>query len=260
MKIRAENSGFTLVELALVLAIIGLLAGGVVGGQVLIQRSKISGVMNDIGKYRAAFNQFQVQYQALPGDYLDATEQWGTDAVTGGCAAPAPVAADRVPKKATCNGNGNNFIGNPTVSGEPYRLWQHLSNAGLIEGSFTGVTDAAGGFNPGENMPAGSIEGSGFMISTSGATSGHVLFFDQGVQTEMMFGKKASGSWPSNPVLTATEQKNIDSKMDDGRPGLGYVRSLKSGCATTTVNSTAEYNLGNKAVACTMQIFIKPVG
>lgn len=246
MRIRPATSAFSLVELAIVLAIIGLLAGGVTVGISLLQRVKVNAAMNEITKYRNAFSRFREVYQALPGDYADATEVWGVDA--SGC-------TTRTPKKETCNGNGNNFING---GGETFRVWQHLSNAGLVDGSFTGAADSAGGYTPAENMAPGPFEDSGYFIDTAGAVTSDPTYFDQTSQPEMLYGKRAVGGWPSLPVFTSKEQYNIDQKADDGRPATGYMRSLKGSCATTA-NASAEYNLSMAGAVCTLQVFMKPI-
>lgn len=254
MKIRPANDAFSLVEIAIALAIIGLLAGGITVGSNLIQRSKVNQVMTGLTKYVSAFTQFKQQFQALPGDYVDATEQWGTD--PDGC----PTHTTRVPKKETCNGNGDGGIASP----ESYRLWQHLLNAGLINGAFTGVADSSGtsGFTPGENMPAGPLTNTGFFIDTSGPLTGLASHYDQGRFDEIVFGTRATNGWPSNPALTPSEQNGIDLKIDDGRPSTGWMRALKSAnnpsCTTSDVDATAEYNLQSKTRACTIWHMIKP--
>jgi prepilin-type N-terminal cleavage/methylation domain-containing protein len=84
---------FTLVELSIVLVIVGLIVGGVVGGQSLIHSAKINKVVLDINKMKIAFRAFELQYDALPGDMVDAYDYWGTT-----CHGV----------EASCNGNGNN--------------------------------------------------------------------------------------------------------------------------------------------------------
>ena len=269
MENRPASSGFSIVELAIVLAVLGLLAGGIVAGQNLIQRSKVSSVLNTLGKYRASFNQFRQQYQALPGDYLDATEQWGVDSTivcptwSGGSPSQYPVstATSRVPKKETCNGGGNDVIDPP----ENFRAWQHLSNAGLIEGTFTGVSDATGahGVTPGQNAPSGPFSNSGFHLTSSPVMIGQTNYYDQPAGNQVTFGSNTNGDWSWGPALTSKEQNNIDLKIDDGKPSTGALRSLKSGrnpgCTTSDADAAAEYNLVQSSVSCTIFMNIKPV-
>lgn len=67
MKIKAR--GFTLVEIAIVLVVIGLLAGGILKGQQMIENAKYKAWVKEVDTYRAAFAEFQLRYKYMPGDY-----------------------------------------------------------------------------------------------------------------------------------------------------------------------------------------------
>lgn len=64
----ARQSGFTLVEIAIVLVIIGLLLGGVLKGQELIENARIKGIVSDMKSVQAAYNGYLDRYKAIPGD------------------------------------------------------------------------------------------------------------------------------------------------------------------------------------------------
>ena len=103
------NRGFTLVELSIVLVIIGLIAGGVVGGKSLIKSSKQQGLVREFIALETAINSFDLQYDAIPGDFVDATDYW--------------------PTSNTDSGDGNGKVDNSSGSGgadEPRRGWFHL--------------------------------------------------------------------------------------------------------------------------------------
>ena len=67
------RAAFTLVELSIVIVIIGLLIGGILGGQSLIHASELKSVISDFQKYQSAITQFRTQYNAWPGDMPNAT-------------------------------------------------------------------------------------------------------------------------------------------------------------------------------------------
>ena len=108
-----NQRGFTLVEIAIVLVIIGLLLGGILKGQELITSARVRNLANQIEGIKAAYFGFQDRYRALPGDFSLATTQ-----ITG----------------ASQNGNGNGQI---ESGAESIAVWDHLSHAGFINGTYT---------------------------------------------------------------------------------------------------------------------------
>lgn len=110
----AAQRGFTLVEIAIVLVIIGLLLGGVLKGQSLIDSAKVKNIIQQANSLTSAVNAYQDKFRALPGD--------------------DPLATVHVPG-ATGNGNGDGQI-------TEYQLApQHLALAGFITGSYNGSSD-----------------------------------------------------------------------------------------------------------------------
>jgi prepilin-type N-terminal cleavage/methylation domain-containing protein len=119
MNVRA--SGFTLIEIAIVLVIIGLLLGGVLKGQELITGARVRNLISQQNGVKAAFFGFQDRYRALPGDYASASTNINC---------PSPGCLD---------GNGNGRIESPnTPAGvfEDIQAWSHLTGAGFLNGSF----------------------------------------------------------------------------------------------------------------------------
>jgi len=114
MRRLANQKGFTLVEIAIVLVIIGLILGAVLKGQGMIQNSKIKSVIRLADELRAAAYSYQDRYKYLPGDDPQASTKLGGGATNG-------------------DGNGN------ITGGEIGQFFLHLSLAGLISGSYTGT-------------------------------------------------------------------------------------------------------------------------
>src|ERR1700690_34231 len=125
------KSGFTLVELSIVLVIIGLIIGGVLVGRDLISAAEIRAQISQIEKYQTAVNTFRVKYGYLPGDIPDpAASQYGFGA-RGTYAGEGD--GDGVIKGVLSNVNApGNVNGLLPFSGETEMFWVDLSKAGLI--------------------------------------------------------------------------------------------------------------------------------
>jgi len=134
-----RQHGFTLVEIAIVLVIIGLLLGGILKGQEMITQAKIKNTVADFSGISAAYYGYQDRYRAIPGDDPGATRWSGAT-----------------------NGSGNGVVAgkynSQTATDESLLWWDHLRRAGFVSGSgtnqpfnafsgFIGVQtgDAAGG-------------------------------------------------------------------------------------------------------------------
>jgi len=113
---RRWNSGFTLIEVAIVLVILGLLVGGVLKGQELIAGARVHNLIAQQTGIKVAFFGFQDRYRALAGDYRFATQN-------------IPGAAG--------NGDGNGRIEAIGTPPENLLVWDHLSKAGLLNYGFS---------------------------------------------------------------------------------------------------------------------------
>jgi prepilin-type N-terminal cleavage/methylation domain-containing protein len=119
-----KAKGFTLVEIAIVLVIIGLLLGGILKGQEMITQAKIKNLIADFSGVSAAYHGYQDRYRAIPGDDPNADTRWTT--------APAAV-----------KGNGNGQVGGTYNNGnapcalnvESCSWWDHLRRAGFVAGT-----------------------------------------------------------------------------------------------------------------------------
>ena len=195
---RRQQSGFTLVEIAIVLVIIGLLLGGILKGQELINSAKVKNLANDFRVIPTYIYAYQDKFKALPGDDSQATTHLT-------CTAPA-----------TCtNGNGNGVIdGNwDATTGESFQFWQQVRYANLAAGP-TDTTDTT--YSP-LNAVGGKL---GITSATTGQTVG---------------GLTGTYIVCSNGIL-GKFAKQLDIQMDDGNTATGSMRTVGDGSGTPVDN------------------------
>jgi prepilin-type N-terminal cleavage/methylation domain-containing protein len=128
---RARQAGFTLVEIAIVLVIIGVLLVGVLQGQEMIENSKTKAIVNTMKGVQAAYNGYIDRFQTIPGDDALATmtaRGW-TQPTVGGNANGVLAAAV-----------GQTFANN---AGETQAFWQALRASGFLSGAANGVGPGA---------------------------------------------------------------------------------------------------------------------
>src|SRR3954465_2634734 len=133
-QLRTAQQGFTLVEIAIVLVIIGLLLGGILKGQEMITQAKIKNIINDLNGLAAAMSSYQDRYRALPGDELNANtvSRWGATAFGGdgngtfirGAGAAAATEVYNNPNETPA-----------ATTAESNLFWMHLRLAGFVPGA-----------------------------------------------------------------------------------------------------------------------------
>ncbi len=114
-----KQAGFTLIEVSIVLVIIGLLLGGVLKGQELIENAKIKRMNNDFSGIATGAYSYLDRYSAVPGDDADAAGRWTTAAPTGGTVGDGIISA---------------AWNSTTATDESRMFWIHLRKSNLITG------------------------------------------------------------------------------------------------------------------------------
>ena len=123
---KTRQKGFTLVEIAIVLVIIGLLLGGILKGQEMITQAKIKNVMADFSGISAAYHGYQDRYRAMPGDDPNAAARW-----TDGARGRSRAAATAWSPAPTTTPARRSVAGTP----ESCKFWDHLRRAGFVAGT-----------------------------------------------------------------------------------------------------------------------------
>lgn len=191
---KARQAGFTLVEIAIVLVIIGLLLGGVLKGQEMIENAKIKSIVSDMKAVQAAYNAYIDRYKAIPGDETNATMNsrgWNASTAAGG-------------------GNANGVLTITTATaftngGEQRAFWRALRASGLIAGDPIGAGGVAG-------LPRHSA--GGLMAVASDAAGGGV--YGQGAPSVCVAG------------LTSKQAAGVDSLIDGALPANQIGNSIGS--------------------------------
>lgn len=258
IKNRSNKSGFTLVELSIVIVIIGFLIAGIAAGTNLIKQASLRSVIADYQSYISAYNGFFDQNRAVPGDMSTAFAIWGTNC--------ADTATD-------CNGNGNGLIDyvSGSATSEVNRAWIHLSQAGFVN---TGVIAATAAnltsTNIGTNAPSSKIASAGYIMVVGGGstvaptpTAAPGVPFDVSKNTVWIGKVKASDTLLASALLPK-DAFSIDQKMDDGVINssnqfvgamTGSVRAHDGSdvSANTCVDVSAnnyQYVVGTTAISC----------
>lgn len=190
---KKQQSGFTLVEIAIVMVIIGLLLGGVLKGQEVITNAKIKNINNDFSGISAAVYSYQDRYSALPGDDAAA------DAHVNG-KVPTTAGGDGIINGTFDDANCTN----PAATDDPEGclVWEHLRRAGLVTGDVASGIQALNAFNgltgleTGDGVAANDNSINGLFIGFAGITGDMAVI--------------------------------LDAQNDDGNPNLGSIRAVNA--------------------------------
>lgn len=246
-----RQRGFTLIEMSIVLVIIGLIIGGILKGQEIVESSRSKNVLAEIERIRAATNTFVDRYKALPGDFRLAQNASAdlaritTSALVVNGDGDGIVNAASIPTTAQTIGSLSAGAAGAAGSAENVPFFTHLAAAKLI-GGVTIRSDAQDAFGEGSAVPAAAFPGTGFtiMYGSYNDVAGAQL------TTHWLRLTKGTPQAPADGLLPKQLQA-IDVRIDDGLPANGAVRSstLTAPCGTATI-ATADYQPTVETVSC----------
>jgi prepilin-type N-terminal cleavage/methylation domain-containing protein len=213
-----QQNGFTLVELAIVLMIIGLLIGGILKGQELITNARVTSALRNYKNYDAAVLTFQDSYGALPGDMTNPSTR-----LPNCSAAPCNIA-----------GNGNGILNtvNNVFGDENATFWLHLAAANMVSG-----VDMSSTWTSGDsitfNHPKDSL-GNSVVVGS----------FNYPVSADLPEGLNGFHYYPmgiaggvNNNVTSFNIVGRMDTKVDNGNPSTGTI--TVSNCTPTAMPTGA---------------------
>lgn len=237
-----SRSGFTLIELSIVLVIIGLLIGGVIVGQDLIKSSQVRKGISDLEQIGAAVNTFKIKYSCIPGDCRNTLEFFPTGIFSG-------------------NGNGDGFINN--WPNETYAAMDSLVAANLAT---RGKVKIAYGHAQSRYMSCYN-DGYAYLYfadlwsisSDFGWSGGHPWVLPNATKKGMTYtcATYDNNNTLADPVITPNDAFIMDTKLDDGLPQTGKFLAQNS-AGLCTVPAQNAY-LGSNTLGCRF-VYYLPVG
>ena len=219
---KSKQSGFTLIEIAIVLVIIGLLLGGVLKGQELINSAKVKNLATDFKNIPVYIYGYQDKFRALPGDDASADTHLGGQCTTTTCIASTPKTCNNGnaggSAAGTCVGNGliDGLWNSPTTTDEVQVFWQQVRLAGLAPGP-TALSATVTDFRP--------TNASGGLIGIQSGSS----------QTNFYPMTDSSGNPIRGTYIVCSDGilgkfvKQLDIQMDDGATDSGSMMAISSG-------------------------------
>ncbi len=224
---KRNQSGFTLIEIAIVLVIIGLLLGGVLKGQELINSAKVKNLAGDFKNVPLFIYGYQDKFKSLPGDDAAASTH-----LTGGTDC-TPAATDKcAPGNGVLDGTWDSAADATTESN---LFWQHVRLAGFAAGSTTPTaadyqpTNATGGKMGLQSNNANFTTITKNAAGTASAMTGAYVMCSQG-----LLGKFA---------------KQLDTTLDNGDTDTGAMRVTNSAAAGKSI-ATGSVLDGDSYIVC----------
>ncbi len=210
-----KQRGFTLIEIAIVLVIIGLLTGGVLKGQALIQNAKVRNTISQMDELKASVFGFQDRYRALPGDMSKASQIIGSTATN--C-------------KTACD---NGLI-------QPWQNTSLVTNHLAAAGFYSGPTNSAevNKAPTAQNAPTNPWGGALF-----------VAYWNQFNVKDAASKTSKNGIYTGN-AIPANVLAEIDRKIDDGSPQTGSFRSAYPKLATANCITKGNWEVSNPSSDC----------
>lgn len=243
----SNKNGFSLIELALTLVILGLIIGATVVGREMLHAAELRAVISEVENYKLIIDNFETQYEGLPGDLKNAESYWGTynnpSNLTG-----------------TINGNNNGKINDD----ETFRAWHQLFRARLISGTYTSGNDSNDDASLGSNVPQSEyLNNAGFSLAWVTSPGSWTDQIGRSYSSNyIIIGSETTGSHLlTSASLKPEDARSIDGKIDNEKGDSGKVLAIEGNgqAANSCIDTTASnsFNTANNTPTCILYISIQ---
>lgn len=250
VKVTNNKAGFTLVELAIVIVVIGFLVAGIAAGTNMIKQAELRSFIVDLKSFQTAYHNFVGRYNKVPGDMDVASSYFPTCAVT----------------PANCNGDGDGLIehGVTSAANESLKAWRQLDLADMIGVGIQQIPDTTTGtLAIGTETPSSKKSGIGYMMASGGAniSAGGAIVspFDNSARVVYIGRGGVAAEGLIVGALTAEQAFNLDQKLDDALVSgsnfqgatSGTFRAIDgSGAAANACANADVYAIANTTESC----------
>lgn len=245
-----SKKAFTLIELAVVVLILGLITAGIISGRELLRQSELRSIMTDLENHKSAYKLFVQTYGKAPGDFEKGSLYWPNGSL--GCANGG----------GTCNGNGDGIIsyslvGGPSGNGgisENIIALRQMKMAQMLD--FPSAPITSGIYNssatvdkmlPGTNAPSSRRAGAGYFYTGYEVVNNQYVLQNCGDTTSPWAGEGVNSVYIGRAsvysgftdgdirgglsfgAVTAAEAFQIDMKMDDANVVSGSFTGRNTG-------------------------------
>jgi prepilin-type N-terminal cleavage/methylation domain-containing protein len=189
-----HEAGYSLIEIAIALVIIGLVVGAALKGYDVLENAQLKSIMMQVNEYRLAIHSFEEKYGAFPGTLKNADKIFSNF-------------------NASYNGSGKNVIGQNGLSTteDAGKVWIQLAAANLI--GDPGTPEGAMTF--GKGAPATKL-GGGITLEYAPEAGLPGLWFIVG---------EVNGSQGNNGLLTPQQTLQLLKQFDSDTPNKGRIRA-----------------------------------
>ncbi len=229
----ARCAGFSLLELAISLVVLGLIVGAILFGQSLVHTSALQQAATEVQEYQAKILQFEQRFLSLPGDMPDASNYFGG-----------------------VNGNGDRRIAHANgADAEEFIGWQHLQLAGYLDQQFSGGLVSLAhslGSAAGSTVPPSQLSG-GYRLFFYNDAGPNMFYTGLAITNEhlLAFANLNSVGYLEAPVLNGDDALALESKLDDGTPDGGNILASQGSDAANSCFIGSSYTAGS-SIACVM--------